>query len=74
MRYVCRIESRSENYGVEEIKLAKQKISEGEDINYNGASGPVDFDEYGETNVSNINIYTITDSEFVHTIAHSPSK
>jgi ABC-type branched-subunit amino acid transport system substrate-binding protein len=52
--------------GVEGIKKALMLIAEGEDINYEGAAGPVDFDENGDV-VGPIEIWKVEDGEIKST-------
>ena len=52
--------------GVEGIRRALQLIAEGKDINYEGAAGPVDFDEHGDV-VGPIEIWKIEDGEIKST-------
>ncbi|MCY4110004.1 MAG: ABC transporter substrate-binding protein [Chloroflexi bacterium] len=52
--------------GVEGITRALQLIAEGKDINYEGAAGPVDFDEHGDV-VGPIEIWKIEGGEITST-------
>ena len=44
--------------GLEGIRTALRLIAEGKDINYEGASGPVDFDEHGDVS-GPIEVWTV---------------
>jgi branched-chain amino acid transport system substrate-binding protein len=49
---------------VNEFAKAKQKIEAGVDIDYNGASGKVDFDSNGDLNSGDFKIFKITNKTF----------
>ena len=50
--------------GVSEFKRAIQLIGDGKDINYQGASGPIEFDDAGDVNGA-IEIWSIQNGELV---------
>lgn len=50
--------------GVDELARALQLIRDGQDVNYEGASGPVDFDENGDV-AGAMEIWRIVDGEIV---------
>ena len=52
--------------GLEGIRTALRLIAEGKDINYEGASGPVDFDENGDVS-GPIEIWTVEGDEIAST-------
>ena len=52
--------------GVEDIKTALGLIANGDDINYEGAAGPVDFDEHGDV-VGPIEIWKVEGGEIKST-------
>ena len=52
--------------GVEDIKMALELIAKGEDINYEGAAGPVDFDENGDV-VGPIEIWKVEGGKIIST-------
>ena len=57
--------------GVNDIALALKLISEGTDVNYEGAAGPVDFDENGDV-FGPIEIWQIQGGEFVSVRFETP--
>ncbi|GAF95752.1 unnamed protein product [marine sediment metagenome] len=48
--------------GVEGIKKALQLIKDGKDIDYDGAAGPQDFDQFGDV-VTHVEIWTIQEGK-----------
>lgn len=49
----------------EELPEALEALANGEDIDYEGASGPIDLDENGDPTAGVFDIYTIEDAEYV---------
>ncbi|HHU76519.1 MAG TPA: ABC transporter substrate-binding protein [Firmicutes bacterium] len=64
LRVVCNPPGEEINAGVEEFKKAFQMIADGTAINYEGAAGSIDFDEYGDT-VTPILIWKIENGDIV---------
>ena len=54
-----------EKYTFENLADAFTAISNGEDVDYEGASGPIDLDENGDPGSSNYGTWTYTDGELV---------
>ena len=52
--------------GVEDIRMALELIANGDDINYEGAAGPVDFDENGDV-VGPIEIWKVEGGKIIST-------
>ena len=52
--------------GVEGVKMALELIAAGEDVNYEGAAGNVDFDENGDV-VGYIEIWAVTGGMIIST-------
>jgi len=55
-----------EPVGVKEFEKAFKKIGEGQDVDYVGASGPVDFDEHGDVRAGAIVIWRVEGGKIVY--------
>lgn len=51
--------------GPDEFKRAVQLLRSGQDINYEGASGPIDFDEQGDVTATSYQLWQVQGSTFV---------
>ncbi len=64
LRVVCNPPGEEIVAGVDGIKKAFELIAQGKEINYDGAAGAIDFDEYGDT-ITPILIWKIEGGEIV---------
>ena len=64
LRVVCNPPGEEITAGVDGLKRAFELLAQGEAINYEGAAGTIDFDEYGDT-VTPILIWKIEGGEIV---------